>query len=315
MDTQEKELNLFTQTFLIKVSDVTYNGVKNYKIYKNSNSKQVLTIETPRIIRANFTNNDYRRIQTLKLGNEILYFKKVMALNFDPKCLNILYTNLKNIEIKEKQILLMCFIFSLGGYYIHKKNKIKILKRSKKDVLPHELFHMASSIYDKKHNKGFSGFLQIDWKTGHDIGNGLNEGYTELLTSRYFNIDDVTSDEYKTSKTFAFLLEKIVGQEFMEKSYLKANLPSLITELEKYDTIENIIRFIYAWDYYFKYSEYKKLLLSTENKTKLKDNINECIKIIKHSLIKWYNTKEKNTEKQEFYLKYIIQKEKEYCLK
>ena len=39
---------------------------------------------------------------------------------------------------------------NIGGVYLPKKNKIIILKCLKKDVIDHELFHMASTIYDEK---------------------------------------------------------------------------------------------------------------------------------------------------------------------
>lgn len=308
MKSRESELSLISNIFLIATSIVTYNTIKNYSICKDFNNNHELTLVTPEIIKSKFSNKDIKRIQSLKLGKEILNFKKVMALNFDSEYLSILYNNLKSIKATESVILLKnLLLIPVGGYYKARKNKINVLKRLKKSVIDHELFHMATTIYNKKQNKAFVGFHQIDYKTKQDVGRGLNEGYTEVLTNRYFNTNNFSAHSYRVSKLFAGLLELIVGKEFMEKAYLKADLPSLITELEKYDTKENIMKFIYAWDYYIKYDMYKdSLLLFLPVKRKLRKNINECIRTIQESLIKWYSIKEKDEEKKELYSKVAL---------
>ena len=47
------------------------------------------------------------------------------------------------------------------------------------------------------------------------------------------------------------LIERLVGKDIMEKAYFTANLSLIISELEKFDTKENIIKVIRAIDIYF----------------------------------------------------------------
>jgi hypothetical protein len=80
----------------------------------------------------------------------------------------------------------------------------------------------------------------------------------------------------------------------MEKLYLSADLNGLITELEKFDTKENIIKFIHSWDYYFKYSNNKDSILLLPS---IKENINNSLAFVKTKLIEWFKIKEHDNKK------------------
>lgn len=85
-----------------------------------------------------------------------------------------------------------------------------------------------------------------------DLGRGLNEGYTQLLTERYFG--SIYGDKiYIFEVHFARMTEEIIGKSKMESLYLNANLNGLIDELKKFESKENIMRYICHLDFINKY--------------------------------------------------------------
>ena len=123
--------------------------------------------------------------------------------------------------------------------YFVDKNKLVIRKGNKKEsTIYHELFHVASSIIDG--NTYFVGFSQYTNKKGI-IGKGLNEGYTELLTNRYFNSNNKS---YQFEMQCAYLLETIVEKSKMENLYLNADLFNLKNIISEYNTEDNFTAFL-----------------------------------------------------------------------
>ena len=81
----------------------------------------------------------------------------------------------------------------------------------------------------------YEGFATNDYENYYGyVGHGLNEGYTEVMTRRYFDIEENVSPAYEYLVFFSALIEKIVGKDNMERYYLNANLPALIDDLSKY---------------------------------------------------------------------------------
>lgn len=99
---------------------------------------------------------------------------------------------------------------------------------------------MATSFQTKEIR--FVGFSQQSLKGNiiENYGVGICEGYTDLLANRYFN--KIIS--YDIEAEISEQLENIVGRTGMEKLYLKADLKSLVTELSKYTSLEEINDFI-----------------------------------------------------------------------
>lgn len=111
----------------------------------------------------------------------------------------------------------------------------------------HELMHAASTI--KQSDKIFSGFSIADFdKNTLCLGKYFNEGYTELLTERYFPNDcELTGNIYFFAKKIAGIIEIIIGKDQMENLYFNANLKGLIKELSKYGReaeIEEMISYV-----------------------------------------------------------------------
>lgn len=173
-------------------------------------------------------------------AKEISYFINTLRKQLPKDCLDNLYRNIQSVDIKNN------FLIAFGGAsgtYSQGKNAIRLIG---KDSIYHELFHMASAA-GKSDHIGFAQYIQ-----GGTFGRGINEGYTELLTRRYFGdkIDPnhIKDSGYNVQVSICRKLEKIVGKDKMTKLYLTANLKGLIDELKKYATEEEIYNFIYGMD-------------------------------------------------------------------
>ncbi len=147
----------------------------------------------------------------------------------------------------------------MGGGYTVKNNKILVDKNNGSVSIYHELFHMASSIY--KDGIDYCGFRQASLKPGRvNLGTGINEGYTQKMTERYFGyIKGVRGSCYNLLSCFADNLERIIGQEKMESLYLNANLLGLINELKNYASEEEIAKFISSTDFLYNYVIYSNI--------------------------------------------------------
>lgn len=143
---------------------------------------------------------------------------------------------------------------------------------------------MSSSFY--RGEIGYSGFHQFSLKSGlFNLGEGINEGYTELLRHRYFITENDGFESYMYEIDTADKIEKITGKEKMESLYLNADLPGLIQELKQFSSEEAIIKFISDVDFIFKYLDEKKFKLFE------KGTITNQLKGINRFLIETYSRK------------------------
>ncbi|MDO4369454.1 MAG: hypothetical protein Q4C29_02850 [bacterium] len=210
--------------------------------------KYIAIEKTPKIIRIN-NEIDINKIKKKPFSDKIINFHDVLSNNFKENDLNNFYNNINNLKIYEKSFKLINFVLGKGreGLYEPVKNKLCISKECKDDTtLYHELFHMSSSFVKDK--LICSGFAQMNSKSNNKtIGVGINEGYTELLTSRYFNNEKPNT--YLEQTIICDSLEKIIGKDKMKSLYLNADLYGLVMELNKYISKEEIIGFIYYSDF------------------------------------------------------------------
>lgn len=143
---------------------------------------------------------------------------------------------------------------------------------------------MASSTY--KDGIDYSGFQQASLKPGFvSLGKGLNEGYTQLLSQRYFPSDSYVTVSYKYQVFIAEKLEQIIGKEKMQSLYLNSNLKGLIDELKQYVSEEEIMKFISNTDFLVNHMKNKKLQLFEKNM------IGNCLKSINRFIIICYSKK------------------------
>lgn len=190
-------------------------------------------------LKQKYTNTDVSRIDSIDIKKIVSNFSNTMEEKFETDELINFHNNINQIDIilkSEKEL-------KASGAYNEVENEIYYSDIS---ALNHELFHMSSSTHNKENNLYYCGFTQSDYKKW-TIGCGINEGYTELITARYFGNDNNNGYEYETF--IAKCLEKIVGQKEMERLYLTANLMGLIENLKQYSTEEDILKFIGSLDY------------------------------------------------------------------
>lgn len=227
-------------------SRVVSSKITNYRIRKDSKVKDLKRVIIPEELKI----NDYsiqRDKMNEKYKDSIIEFSSLLTNKFSNDVLVNFYNNINRLKIRDNKAI---FFSGTNGVYYPDKNDI-VLAADKS--IYHELFHMASSYYyrDEKQTISRIGFAQWQYKDNSvfDIGCGLNEGYTEALTKRYFG----TNGAYAYEVLIAEHLEQIIGKELMENLYLKADLNGLINELSKYVPKNQISEFFTSFDIMSKY--------------------------------------------------------------
>ena len=177
----------------------------------------------------------------------IEYFVDTLEANYDSDMLSIMYNNLNSLIVFEKDSQ-YAKKKHLEGTYNSRRNSIIIFNNNIGITLYHELLHMASTIF--KNGVIYTGFHQRTYfGKNEDIGKGLNEGYTELLTQRLFSNEDDRIGYY-FERFVASYVEELVGEDKMASLFFKGNLKGLIEELTAYNSEENVIFFIKCLDYF-----------------------------------------------------------------
>lgn len=239
-------------------------------------------------------------------SDQITRFIEVITKKFPQKDLTNFSKNINSLRVHRKYF----FIQDCLGYYTTANNTMTIDKRREQDrdfdeTIFHELFHMISATIDNGiFYTGFKFYAQDTEAYGY----GINEGYTELLTLRYFT--NKLNGSYYYFTTLVEGIEKIVGKDKMESLYLNSNLRGLIDELKKYAPEDKVMRLIEDSDYICRCEEkgggdFEKikqcitrncyfLLLAYFNKVlKENDNAKEIDEKMKNYvntlLIKWQN--------------------------
>ena len=199
-------------------------------------------------------------------------FVKTLSHYFDEEELTNLYNNVKNLKFEHVSEL-----ESFIGKYDLEKNKILLKVNAPIKIIIHELFHMASA--NCSYFPGNGGFRLLTDDRKKTIGNGLDEGYTDKMTHRYFfrhgKANKVVTYSYEYLIVSA--LEYVIGQRTMEKSYLKADLYGLICEMLMYSNKTDIELFLKNTDYAVKNRIIKTFSMdsSKEDKEYLMDRMDE----------------------------------------
>lgn len=214
--------------------------------------KLIASVEIPMIAKMNKTNYDklinlkYTGVDKEKtdiLNINILDNKEVLdelfyKLKDYTKKSNMknAYKNIKNVELNKQAII---YVLGWKGSYNVKNNEIKYVGR---DAISHEFLHMSSAFYDKEKNITYDGFLVSNKKDGK-AGQGLNEGYTELLASRIYRNGKVKA--YKKEVNVASILEKFFyNEKDMEDYYFNHDLPGFIYYMSQYASKEEVKKLI-----------------------------------------------------------------------
>lgn len=271
--------------FIYYTSGVLY---KTYSLKKKFRPK-ITKVELPTQLIRKYQKVDMDKIIRVEYGKSLVKFTKVLIDKFKEEDLILFYNNINELIIKIKNFKLENFILTTNndGKYVTKKNEITIDKNSHFLTIFHELFHMASSFYNEIME--CSGFNYYNKKLKVGYGEGLNEGYTQTLTERYFGKVDDGVQIYFYESNVAKKLEEIIGQDKMESLYLRANLRGLIDELIKYESEENIMTFICHLDFVNSHFNINKRMSLTKKKM-----LRESFKYISRFLLTCYTKKINN---------------------
>ncbi len=278
-------LTILKPIIIIYISAKTIQFIaNNYKIQKDYTLTNMTLVNKRPEFNHKFSDDYKAELLKVQFGKHVLDFLNTLEQEIPNIDLSLLYKHLSNFKIIYKNFKLENFFFKRGiiAKYNILTNCIEIDKNDFNNVIVHELFHMASSFYCQDDNIVYSGFSQFSKKTKKDIGNGINEGYTQLLSERYFANNTNIEKSYSLQVHYVQKLENIVGNKLMEKMYLQADLLGLIEELKIYENIENIMNFISAMDFIEKY-------LTNKNNIYIKKSmISEKLTIINQFLISCY---------------------------
>ncbi len=152
--------------------------------------------------------------------------------------LNLVMNRIENVTIKRG----LPNLSNTGTY----NPRFNVLKYVFKSSIGHEFLHLASSFYDKLNNIWLCGFQRV--KDNLIIGRGLNEGYTELLASRYYNKDGKVS-AYTSLVNICEMLELFFDNDNdMRKLYFSCNLPEFIKKMNEYMTDAEVYKLLFEMD-------------------------------------------------------------------
>ena len=270
-----------TKDGLMIAGEIAKKQIVSYKLNRKFNVQNVRNVQVPPKIKTSCYVN-LSELSRRKFGDAISYFSRILELNFISNDLTYFYNNIKTLKIEDLRDKVNGN--TLGSYFVG-YNKIILYDDYLKSIY-HELFHMASSCY--RDGIYYSGFAQSGV---HDVARGLNEGYTELLTRRYFGRVLEPVSGYEEEVRIAEFIEKVVGKTQMESCYLKANLIELLRELRKYLNNDEVVELISNID--------KILFLNNKNySVDKKDNrkysiilYSECIRATYLTIFKAYARK------------------------
>lgn len=265
---------------------VTSKAINTYILHRDYKPKNISKVTLPPELTSEYSEIDIKKIVATKYGESIVKFANVLINNFPKDDLINFYNNINDLKTKSKKFSIQNLILSskTAGQYNPRKNEITIDDDTAESTIYHELFHMASS--SSKDGIRYSGFHQTPLKLGTTpLGKGLNEGYTELLSRRYFTYDSPIIDAYKYQVFISEKIEQIIGKEKMQSLYLNSNLKGLIDELKQYVSEEEIMKFISNTDFLIDHMNDKKLKLFEKNM------ISNCLKNINRFVIICYSKK------------------------
>ena len=239
-------------------------------------TKNVNLSEIPKSIRERKINTGYAQAIidsfSFEYRESITTFCDVLKRRMPYANLNTFYHNLETLSISQARNPLWVFRFitscEVAAEYIwnNRMNEIRVYRGPIKASVYHELFHMSST--KKLGTFDFSGFMQEKFgEKQFTIGRGLNEGYTDLLSERYFTLYGAETDGYLLLKHIAKTMELIIGQFDMECLYFESDLYSLVEKLEQYASYEEVIALLKEIDLLYKYAGLKDLY-HTQNFTK-----------------------------------------------
>lgn len=238
-------------------------------------------VEIPNGVVRKVDDIDEERFLKQEFGSLILEFIDTIRSNVPSSDLALFYNNFNDVKTRVRDFKKLNFLCNgnVVARWVPKSKTVELSGDNSLLTINHELFHVSSTYKDLERDMYFSGFHQYK-SSKNQIGLGLNEGYTQYLAEKYFSHLPIFK-AYPFEKSVADVIELIVGER-MQSLYFNANLDGLVLALERYNSRENIYRFIRGLD----------VLCSHMNDRKLSRNSNlirvDCAKGINLFLIETY---------------------------
>jgi hypothetical protein len=226
----------------------TERSIFLYHLHKEYKHGKIQKVSIPLELKQKYTTAEINQITSKKISEAVLEFTKVLEKEFPKEILTNFYNNINETKI-ERNIRLI--FGAANGIYYGDTNTIEFITIK---AIFHELFHLASGVYDEENGVNYCGFHQRHFSkdkkiVDSDVGRGLNEGYTELLTQRYFKSKYRLPKSYVFEPNIASKIEEIVGKEEMTNRYFKADLKGLVDNLKQYSSEEEVSKFLYNLDF------------------------------------------------------------------
>lgn len=257
-----KDNNITLELFISSLSIFTgkkliLSSIFNYRAKKINQSREI--IDGP-IIKPTTQEYNIIQIEDKSIRLAIEKFRKTLEKKLDPELLQIFYKNINSLTVEKVEKIHNKYSIA---YYNPYNNVITYKEENVAQIIYHELLHLASSIVNDKGT--FLGISQLN-ENGL-IGEGIDEGYTQVLAKRFF---PETSDSYDFQTYVAAHIENIIGKNKMMKFYFKADLKSFINELTKYISLDEVNYLINGLDFYTKENrkkETKQFVIFADNFT------------------------------------------------
>ena len=213
----------------------------------NINIKEEIK-ETPKTVDTGSASFNHLPLNVKEIASRI-------EANLGRKDLSAFHHNIKNLKITNKLDLFdsKCNVNKtvFESLYYPSLNKIYISNKCNNFSLSHEMLHLSSTRVNGR--VAYCGFNQISPQG--NVAVGINEGYTELLATRYFG-DMPHKYTYITEQAYAGIVETLIGKNKMENLYLQSDLNGLMNALCSYYSMNDVQKFIKSVDIISKASTY-----------------------------------------------------------
>lgn len=221
---------------------------------------KVKDLEMYKIISNPINNKDVINKLTINNDSEIKDIIRSIITNYVDNIFNlipnnyleILNNNLNTLKIvkkdvsKEEIINKDTYSFYPAVYYLidntiiyFDKEIYELLGTNYKEILKqvfnHEMLHLSTTIIEN--NTVYSGLAV------NDLGDYLNEGYTELINDLILN-NNIVLTNYEYEKRIALMLSNLIGNDNMLKCYFNANTRYFNRTLNKYSDSKDILHIL-----------------------------------------------------------------------
>ena len=184
-------------------------------------------------------------VQSILLEGEypkqLKHLVKILSEYTDKDNLYNLAVNLTSVKLERKNPFVWLVLNNSYGTYDSRNNIITYFNKAS---IPHELLHLASTV-----DGSYSGFNVL--KHGVNFANGLNEGYTEMLSQRIFFDELFTKSAYKTDVYLLRIFELLYDEpKEMERAYFNADYENPIRTFLKYGSLDEYKFLMKNLDYF-----------------------------------------------------------------